>query len=53
MTKNEAYVKFECWHCAYLDTDSGGCLCGDPDSDECQKGESNEALAGDDTSRNQ
>lgn len=53
MTKYEAYTEFKCWHCLYLDTDLGECICGDPDSDECPKGESNEALAGDDTGRDQ
>lgn len=36
-----------------LDTITGECVCGDPDSDKCPKGEVNETLAGDDTSRNQ
>lgn len=37
MTKQEAYKTFRCWHCVYYDHDEGVCLCGDPDSEECQK----------------
>ncbi|MGN0398867.1 MAG: hypothetical protein ACI4EO_01950 [Blautia sp.] len=39
MKKNEAYKSFRCMHCAFLDRDSGVCLCGDPESDECPKDE--------------
>ncbi len=39
MTKREAYKTLRCWHCVYLDDDSGECLCGDPEDDECQKDE--------------
>lgn len=37
MTRQEAYRNFRCWHCSYLERDSGVCLCGDPDSEECPK----------------
>lgn len=37
MTKNEAYKTFRCWHCPYLDRDEGVCLCGDPDSEKCER----------------
>lgn len=37
MTKNEAYKSFRCFHCVFLDHESGMCLCGDLESDECQK----------------
>ena len=39
MKKNEAYKSFRCMHCVFLDTDSGVCLCGDSESDECPKDE--------------
>ena len=39
MTKREAYLSFKCWHCVFLETESGECLCGDPESDECPKPE--------------
>ena len=37
MTKQEAYKSLKCWHCVYLDFESGFCLCGDPESDECPR----------------
>ena len=37
MTKQEAYKTFRCLHCVYLDSETGICLCGEPESDECQK----------------
>lgn len=39
MTKQEAYKTFRCFHCVYLDSDEGICLCGDPESDICPKDE--------------
>ena len=37
MTKQEAYKSFWCWHCSYRDSDSGECLCGDPDDENCPR----------------
>nr|WP_288296572.1 hypothetical protein [uncultured Anaerostipes sp.] len=37
MTKQEAYKSFRCWHCPYRDSDSGECLCGDPDDENCPR----------------
>lgn len=37
MTKQEAYKSFRCWHCSYRDSDSGECLCGDPDDENCPR----------------
>ena len=42
MKKIEAYKTFRCWHCVYVDSDEGICLCGDPDSDDCLKDETAE-----------
>ena len=39
MTKREAYLSFKCWHCFSFEKESGECLCGDPESDECPKSE--------------
>lgn len=39
MTKREAYLSFKCWHCVYLENESGECLYGEPESDECPKSE--------------
>ena len=35
MTKREAYLSFKCWHCEYLENESGECLYGETESDEC------------------
>ena len=35
MTKHEAYLSFKCWHCEYLENESGECLYGKTESDEC------------------
>ena len=35
MTKREAYLSFKCWHCKYLENESGKCLYGETESDEC------------------
>lgn len=35
MTKQEAYKTFKCQHCVFLDRDTGICLCGDPESEDC------------------
>ena len=35
MTKHEAYLSFKCWHCEYLENESGECLHGETESDEC------------------
>ena len=35
VTKREAYLSFKCWHCKYLESGSGECLCGETESDEC------------------
>ncbi len=37
MTKQEAYKSFRCWHCSYRDSDSGECICGDPDDENCPR----------------
>lgn len=37
MTKQEAYKSFRCWHCSYRYSDSGECLCGDPDDENCPR----------------
>lgn len=37
MTKQEAYKSFRCRHCSYRDSDSGECLCGDPDDENCPR----------------
>ncbi len=37
MTKQEAYKSFRCLHCPYRDFETGICLCGDPESDDCPK----------------
>ncbi len=37
MTKREAYLSFKCLHCVYLENESGECLCGEAESDECPK----------------
>ena len=42
MTKQEAYKSFKCLHCVYRDTETGICLCGDPDSECCPKDEEEE-----------
>lgn len=39
MTKREAYLSFKCWHCVYLENESGECLYGEAESDECPKTE--------------
>lgn len=39
MTKREAYLSFKCWHCAYLESESGECFCGEVESDQCPKHE--------------
>ena len=39
VTKREAYLSFKCWHCFSFEKESGECLCGDPESDECPKSE--------------
>ena len=39
MTKREAYLSFKCWHCEYLENESGECLCEGAESDECPKPE--------------
>lgn len=33
----EAYKSFRCWHCSYRYSDSGECLCGDPDDENCPR----------------
>lgn len=37
MTKQEAYKTFRCLHCVYRDSETGICLCGDFESDDCPK----------------
>ena len=37
MTKNEAYKTLRCLHCVYRDSETGICLCGELESDECLK----------------
>ena len=37
MTKQEAYKTFRCYHCVFRDDESGICLAGDPESEECPK----------------
>ena len=32
MTKREAYLSFKCWHCEYLENESGECLYGKTES---------------------
>lgn len=42
MKKQEAYKTFRCWHCVYLDNDEGICPCGNLDSNDCPKDETEE-----------
>ena len=44
VTKREAYLSFKCWHCKYLESGSGECLCGETESDECTMPEYNGAV---------
>lgn len=37
LTKQEAYKSLRCWHCVYRDSDSGECLCGEPEDENCPK----------------
>ena len=42
MKKQEAYKTFRCWHCVYLDNDEGICPCGNLDSNDYPKDETEE-----------